>query len=70
MDFFAGLDISMDDTHVCVLDREGAVVPQLSQPIHSFEIIETMFARLGRLRMRRFPYESQTERAGLTLARS
>jgi transposase len=26
MDFFAGLDISMDETHVCVLDREGAVV--------------------------------------------
>ena len=23
---FAGLDISMDETHVCVLDREGAVV--------------------------------------------
>jgi transposase len=26
MDYFAGLDISMDDPHVCVLDREGAVV--------------------------------------------
>jgi transposase len=26
MDYFAGLDISMDDTHICVLDREGAVV--------------------------------------------
>ena len=26
MDYFAGLDISMDDTHVCVLDREGVVV--------------------------------------------
>ena len=23
MDYFAGLDISMDETHVCVLDREG-----------------------------------------------
>jgi transposase len=23
---FAGLDISMDETHVCVLDREGVVV--------------------------------------------
>ena len=28
MDYFAGLDISMDETHVCVLDREGAVVHQ------------------------------------------
>jgi transposase len=26
MDCFAGLDISMDETHVCVLDREGVVV--------------------------------------------
>ncbi len=23
MEYFAGLDISMDETHVCVLDREG-----------------------------------------------
>jgi transposase len=28
MDYFAGLDISMDETHVCVVDREGAVVRQ------------------------------------------
>src|SRR5580704_2104337 len=26
MDYFAGLDISVDETHICVLDREGAVV--------------------------------------------
>ena len=26
MDYFAGLDISMDETHVCILDREGVVV--------------------------------------------
>ena len=26
MDYFAGLDISMDETHTCILDREGAVV--------------------------------------------
>jgi transposase len=25
-DYFAGLDISMDEIHVCVLDREGVVV--------------------------------------------
>jgi hypothetical protein len=25
-DYFAGLDISMDETHVCVLDRDGVVV--------------------------------------------
>jgi len=26
MDYFAGLDVSMDETHVCVLDREGVVI--------------------------------------------
>jgi transposase len=26
MDYFAGLDISMEETHVCVVDRDGAVV--------------------------------------------
>ena len=26
MDYFAGLDISMEETRVCVLDREGVVV--------------------------------------------
>src|SRR5271168_4902535 len=26
MDYFAGLDIAMDETHVCVLDREGVLV--------------------------------------------
>ena len=26
MDYFAGLDISMEETHVCVVDRDGAVM--------------------------------------------
>ena len=26
MEYFAGLDVSLEETHVCVLDREGAVV--------------------------------------------
>src|SRR6476659_11376747 len=26
MDYFAGLNISMDETHLCVLDREGEVI--------------------------------------------
>jgi hypothetical protein len=26
MEYFAGLDISMDETHLCVVDRDGAVV--------------------------------------------
>ena len=26
MEYFAGLDISMDETHICVVDRDGSVV--------------------------------------------
>jgi hypothetical protein len=26
VDYFAGLDISMEETHVCVVDRDGAVM--------------------------------------------
>jgi transposase len=26
MDYFVGLSISMDETHVCVLDREGVII--------------------------------------------
>jgi transposase len=38
MDYFSGLDISMDETHVCVLDREGAVVYE-SKTISTAEAI-------------------------------
>ena len=26
MEYFAGLDVSMEETHVCVVDRDGSVV--------------------------------------------
>jgi transposase len=26
MEYFAGLDVSMEETHICVIDREGVVV--------------------------------------------
>jgi len=26
MDYFAGLDVSMEETHVCVVDRDGLVI--------------------------------------------
>src|SRR4029077_16945124 len=32
MDYFAGLDISMDGTHICVVDRDGAVVYEGKSP--------------------------------------
>jgi hypothetical protein len=30
MEYFAGLDVSREETHVCVVDREGKIVPCLS----------------------------------------
>jgi hypothetical protein len=38
MEYFAGLDISMDETHICVVDREGAVVDE-SKTISAAEAI-------------------------------
>jgi len=32
MEYFAGLDVSMQETHVCVVDRDGAVVHQAKVP--------------------------------------
>ncbi len=26
MEYFAGLDVSMEETHICILDREGALI--------------------------------------------
>src|ERR1700674_3245913 len=44
MDYFAGLDISMDETHVCVLDREGMVVHE-SKTISTAEAIADELAK-------------------------
>ena len=30
MEYFAGLDVSMKETHVCVVDREGGIVLETS----------------------------------------
>src|SRR6266478_7911021 len=32
MDYFAGLDVSMEETHVCVVDRDGAVIHDVKVP--------------------------------------
>lgn len=32
MDYYAGLDVSLEKTHICVLDREGAVVHETTAP--------------------------------------
>jgi len=26
MEYFAGLDVSMEETHICILDREGVLI--------------------------------------------
>jgi hypothetical protein len=30
MEYFAGLDVSMAETHVCVMNRDGAVTYEVS----------------------------------------
>ena len=32
MEYFAGLDVSLEKTHVCVLDRDGRVVREVTAP--------------------------------------
>jgi hypothetical protein len=32
MDYFAGLDVSMVETHVCVIDRDGLVIHEVKVP--------------------------------------
>ncbi|MFN9498273.1 MAG: IS110 family transposase, partial [Erythrobacteraceae bacterium] len=32
MDYFAGLDVSLEKTHICVLDRDGRVVHEATAP--------------------------------------
>jgi transposase len=42
MDYFAGLDISMDETHVCVVDRDGAVVYECKSASTAEAIADTL----------------------------
>jgi transposase len=44
MDYFAGLDISMDETHICILDREGMVVRE-SKTVSTAEAISVELSR-------------------------
>jgi hypothetical protein len=32
MEYFAGLDVSMEETHVCVIDRDGKVILEVRTP--------------------------------------
>ena len=35
MEYFAGLDVSMEETHVCVVDRDGAVIHEAKVPLYA-----------------------------------
>jgi hypothetical protein len=56
MDYFAGLDISMDETHVCVLDREGAVVRESKAASTGFGRSYTLNMMGGALTTAHAPY--------------
>jgi hypothetical protein len=32
MEYFAGLDVSMEETHLCVVDRDGKVILEARTP--------------------------------------
>jgi hypothetical protein len=32
MEYFAGLDVSMEETHVCVVDRDGKIILEARTP--------------------------------------
>lgn len=32
MGYFAGVDVSLEETHLCVLDRDGTVVRKVTAP--------------------------------------
>ena len=49
MDYFAGLDISMDETRVCILDREGVVVRE-SKTVSTAEAVAVELSKAPRCR--------------------
>lgn len=50
MEFFCGLDVSMDETAVCVVDGEGAVHLEVAVMTDAEAILKTLKPFLGRLR--------------------
>ena len=60
MDYFAGLDISMEETHVCVVDRDGAVVHE-AKTASTPEAIAASLAKAPTCRRVVFETEKGTE---------
>ena len=48
MEHFAGLDVSMEETHVCVIDREGKVILEVRTPTVPKAIACRLGERSGR----------------------
>src|SRR5215472_3067331 len=42
MEYFAGLDVSMAETHVCVMNRDGAVIHEVKVPSTPADIVEAL----------------------------
>lgn len=42
MEYFAGLDVSMEETHICVVDREGAIIHEATSGTSPGEISEAL----------------------------
>jgi transposase len=59
MDYFAGLDVSMEETHVCVVDRDRAVIHEVKVPSTPADI-KTALA--GAPACRRVVFETGTTR--------
>ena len=57
MEYFAGLDVSMEETHICVLDRDGAVV-------HEAKAVSTPEAIAASWRRRQLAVASCSRPAG------
>jgi hypothetical protein len=60
MEHFAGLDVSMAETHVCVMNRDGAVAHEVKVPSTPGDIVAALAQALAALddlpwRMRRSP---------------
>ena len=50
MEFFSGLDVSIDETAICVVDDKGAVHLQTSVPTDTAAIMQALKPFLPRLR--------------------
>lgn len=42
MEYFAGLDVSLEDTHICVLDRDGAILLEVKTASSPEMIVKTL----------------------------